>query len=86
MSHQVQTITIPFSCISKWSVNLFHTGENIWKKLFNPLPQILASSNLAAKENMISRIWTNGVQLSHGVEIIVGKGEVACYKQFLLFP
>ena len=27
-----------------------------------------------------------GIQLSDIVENIVGKGEIACYKQFLLFP
>ena len=27
-----------------------------------------------------------GIQLSDQVENIVGKGEIACYKQFLLFP
>ena len=27
-----------------------------------------------------------GIQLSDGVENIVGNGEIACYKQFLLFP
>ena len=33
---------------------------------FNPLPpmSILGSSNSAANENMMSKIWTNGVQLS----------------------
>ena len=35
---------------------------------------------------MMSKIWTNGVQLSDGVENIVGKGEIALYEQFLLFP
>ena len=55
--------------------------------LFNPLPHmpILGSSNSAANEYMMSKIWTNGVQLSDQVENIVGKGEVACYEQFLLF-
>ena len=28
----------------------------------------------------------NGSKLSKWVENIVGKGEIACYKQFLLFP
>ena len=35
---------------------------------------------------MMSKIWTNGVQLSDLVENIVGKGEIARYEQFLLFP
>ena len=54
---------------------------------FNPLPHIpiLGSSNPAANKNMMSKMWTNGVQLSDWVENIVGKGEIARYEQFLLF-
>ena len=43
---------------------------------------ILSSSNAAANKNMMSKIWTNGVQLYD----IVGKEEIARYEQFLLFP
>ena len=32
------------------------------------------------------KIWINGVQLSDRVENIEGKGEIAGYEQFLLFP
>ena len=46
---------------------------------------ILGSSNSAANKNMMSKIWANGVQLSHSVENIVGKEEIACYEQFLFF-
>ena len=36
---------------------------------------------------MMSKIWTNGdSQISNRVENIVGKGEIARYEQFLLFP
>ena len=45
---------------------------------------ILGSSNSAA--NMMSKIWINGVELSDLVENIVGKGDSACYEQFLIFP
>ena len=52
--------------------------------------QILGSSNLAARKDMMSEIWTNRdtirIQLSDTVENIVGKGEIARYEQFLLFP
>ena len=34
---------------------------------------------------MMSKIWTNGVQLSASVQNFVGKGEIARHKQFLLF-
>ena len=47
---------------------------------------ILGSSNSAVIMIMMSKTWTNGVQLSDGVENIVGKGEIARYEQFLLFP
>ena len=43
-------------------------------------------SNSAANRNMMSKIWTNGVQFSVSVENIVGKGEIAGYEQFLLLP
>ena len=35
---------------------------------------------------MLSKIWTNGDKLTDTVENIVGKGEMAHYKQSLLFP
>ena len=44
---------------------------------------ILGSFNSAA--NMMSKIWTNGDTIDR-VENIVGKGEIARYEQFLLFP
>ena len=47
---------------------------------------ILGSFNSATKNNMMSKIWASGVQLSDLVENIVGKEEIARYKQFLLFP
>ena len=47
---------------------------------------ILDSSSSAANKTMMSKIWTNEVQLSNWVENIVGKEEIARYEQFLLFP
>ena len=54
----------------------------------NPLPDMpmLGSSNSVANKDIMSKIWTNrdtSVCLS---ENIVGKGEMALYEQFLLFP
>ena len=56
--------------------------------MVNPSPHmpILGSFNSAANTNMISKIWTNGVQLLDWVENIVGKEEIVRYEQFLLFP
>ena len=48
--------------------------------------RILGSCNSAANKNMMSKIWTNRVQLSDSVENIAGKEEIARYEQFLLFP
>ena len=55
---------------------------------FLPLPYmpILGFSNSGANKNMVSKIWTNGIQLSDWVGNIVGKGEIALNEQFLLFP
>ena len=47
---------------------------------------ILGSSGSAANKSMMSKIWTNGIQLSDWVENIVGKVDIAYYEQFLLFP
>ena len=41
---------------------------------------ILGSSNSAVNKDMMAKIWTNGGK------IIVEKGEIANYDQFLLFP
>ena len=48
---------------------------------------ILGSSDSAAKKDMVSKILTKfmGIQFSDWVENIVGKGEIACYEQFLFF-
>ena len=62
---------------------------NVFKCLsLSPLPHmpILGSSNSAANKYMMSKIWKNGIRLSDSVENIVGKEEIACYEQFLLFP
>ena len=49
---------------------------------------ILGFSNSSANKDMI--LWQKygqmGIQLTSWVENIVGKGEIARYEQFLLFP
>ena len=47
---------------------------------------ILDSSNSAANKDIMSNDGQMGIQISDQVENFVGKGEIACYKQFLLFP
>ena len=48
-----------------------YTGKTIWrtrlKTFLNPLPHtaILGSYNSTANKNMMSKIWTNRVQLSY---------------------
>ena len=54
----------------------------------NPLPHmpILGPPSSSANKDMMSKIWTNGIQLPDWVENVVGKEEIARYEQFLLFP
>ena len=48
--------------------------------------QILDSSNLKEFADDNFKFDKNGRKLSKQVENTVGKGEIACYEQFLLFP
>ena len=53
----------------------------------NPFPnQILDSSKLKAFADNNFKFDENDKKFSKWVENTVGKGEIACYKQFLLFP
>ena len=56
--------------------------------MFNPLPdnKILDSSKLKEFADNNFKFDENGRKLPKRVENTVGKGEIACYKQFLLFP
>ena len=56
--------------------------------LFNPLPdnKILDWSKLKQIENDIFKFDENSRKFSEQVENTVGKGEIAHYEQFLLFP
>ena len=58
-------------------------------KEINPLPnmEILDSSNSAANKDIwCHKYWQMGIQVSDWVEKIVGREEIARYKQYLLFP
>ena len=59
----------------------------IWER-FNPLPdnKILDSSKLKDFADDNFKFDRNGRKLSKPVENTVGKGEIARYEQFLLFP
>ena len=67
---------------SMWNIMVFLTFENI----NNPKWQILDSSKLKefADDNFIFN--ENESQFFNRVENTVGKGEIARYKQFFLFP
>ena len=56
--------------------------------LFNPLPddKILDRSNLKQFADDNFKFDENGRKLSKQVENTVGRGEIACYEEFLLFP
>ena len=66
---------------------MFHVRLHVYRSI-NPLPHmaILGSTNSAEKKDMMSKFGQMGIQLSNWVENIVGKGEIARYEQFLLFP
>ena len=57
-------------------------------KSFNPFPnsKILDSSKLREFADDNFKFDKNGGKFSELVENTVGKGEIACNKQFLLFP
>ena len=57
---------------------------NVYFKLF-PKRQILDFSKLKEFADRNSYFHENG-EFSKGVENIIGKGEIACYKQILLLP
>ena len=69
---------------------LFPRGRqksSLWVKLTPYLIcQFLALPIQQQIKDMMSKIRTNGVQLSDSVENIVGREEIARYEQFLLFP
>ena len=46
---------------------------------------VLGSFNSVAKKDMMSEIWTNWDTITWFRRKHFGKGEIACYKQFLLF-
>ena len=55
---------------------------------FNPFPydSFLDSSKLEEFADDNFRFDENGREVSRWIENTVGKREIACYKQFLLFP
>ena len=57
-------------------------------KSFYPFPndKIIDSSELKQFADDSFKFYKNGRQPSKRVENTVGKGEIACYEQFLLFP
>ena len=56
--------------------------------ILNPLPEdkILAWSKLKQSADDNFELDVNSRKFSKPVENTVGKGEIACYEQFLLFP
>ena len=56
--------------------------------MLNPFPndKILDSSKLKEFADEHFKFDVNGRKFSKWVENNVGKGEIACYEQFLLFP
>ena len=62
------------------------TKACLGKVLSFPKQQILASSKLKVFADDNFNIYENGRKISKQVENTLGKGEIACYEQFLLYP
>ena len=64
------------------------SDSTILNNLFNPFPnnKILDPSKLREFADNNLRFDKNGGKFSEWVENTVGKGEIARYEQFLLFP
>ena len=60
-------------------------SDYYWSERF-PNQQILDSSKVKEFADNIFKFDENVRRLSKQVENTLGKGEIACYKQFLLFP
>ena len=79
-------------CQGRLFKTLVGTGVNACyqhtRMSFNPLPhnKVLAWSKLKQIEDDIFKFDENSRQFSKRVENTVGKGEIARYEQFLLFP
>ena len=73
---------------SAYAFNLEQSENLLFVKRVYPLPDmpILGFSNSAANIDMMLKIRQMEIKLSESVENIVGKGEIAPYEQFLLFP
>ena len=52
----------------------------------SPKRQIVDSFKLEECTDNNSKLDENGIKFSEQIENTLGKGEIACYKQFLLFP
>ena len=65
---------------------MFSKGFGI--RVLNPLPddKIQILPNRTTLQTTISNLGKKGRKLSKPVENTVGKKEIACYEQFLLFP
>ena len=70
------------------ALNLDQSKNLSFGKRVNQFPkqQILDSSNLKQFADYNFKFDENGKKFSKSVENTVGKGEIACYEQFLLFP
>ena len=64
---------------------MFSEGQ-VLSHLTFPKQQILDSSKLKVFEDDNFKFDENGKKFSKGIENTMGKGEIARYEQFLLFP
>ena len=72
----------------KWYLKPYHAKLNKVKFLVSPFPkrQILDSSKLKEFVDDNFKFVEIGRKFFKWIENTEGKGEIACYEQFLLFP
>ena len=68
------------------STEVFYIHDVLLKVYFFPKQQILDFSKLKEFADDNFKFDKNGRNVFKRVENTVGKGEIACYEQFVLFP
>ena len=66
--------------------NAFSLDKSLYHNVFNSFSNDLDSSNLKEFVDNNFNLGENDGKFSKWEEKNVGKGEIACYEQFLLFP
>ena len=67
---------------------MMHYNKQYISQLFIPFPndKFLTLPNSKSLQTTVSNVMKMAEKFSKSVENTVGKGEIACYEQFLPFP